>query len=85
MKSLVRRRLVDRVVDAYVDWRDACVRVWDADQAWALARGRGASAAFSRSRQRSSKRRTPPSATPPSFDTLTTSSGLTAPARRRAQ
>jgi hypothetical protein len=29
-----RERLLDRLVDAYVDWRDACARVNDAYRSW---------------------------------------------------
>ena len=32
---LSRERLVDQLVEAYVDWREACVRVDDAYRFWA--------------------------------------------------
>ena len=38
------------MVDAYVAWRETCVSVSEADQAWAAATGRGAAAAFWRYR-----------------------------------
>jgi hypothetical protein len=33
----LRRRMVDAVLDAYVDWCDECRAVWDAYRAWASA------------------------------------------------
>ena len=32
MSTLIRNRLVDDLVDAYVVWREACVRVHDASR-----------------------------------------------------
>jgi hypothetical protein len=31
------RKLVDRLVDAYVDWREECVCVWEANERWSAA------------------------------------------------
>jgi hypothetical protein len=31
------RKLVDRLVDAYVDWREECVYVWEAYERWTTA------------------------------------------------
>ena len=31
MAALSRKRLIDKLVEAYVDWREACVQVDDAD------------------------------------------------------
>jgi hypothetical protein len=33
----LRRRMVDAVLDAYVDWCDECRAVWDAYRVWASA------------------------------------------------
>ena len=36
MNTLIRReRLVDELVEAYVDWRETCARVNDAYRSWA--------------------------------------------------
>jgi hypothetical protein len=35
MNTLSRKRLVDKLVDAYVDWREMCARVNDAYRSWA--------------------------------------------------
>jgi len=35
MNRLTRERLVDELVQAYVDWREACVRVDDTYRSWA--------------------------------------------------
>jgi hypothetical protein len=35
MNKLIRKRLVDKLVDAYVDWRETCARVDDAYRSWA--------------------------------------------------
>jgi hypothetical protein len=34
MMSSLRRRMVDEAMDGYVEWREECVRVWDAYQRW---------------------------------------------------
>jgi hypothetical protein len=33
--TLTRKRLVDKLIEAYVDWREACTRVDDAYRSWA--------------------------------------------------
>jgi hypothetical protein len=35
MNTLRRERLVDELVEAYVDWRETCARVNDAYRSWA--------------------------------------------------
>jgi hypothetical protein len=32
--SAQRRRMVDQAMDAYVDWREECHRVWEAYERW---------------------------------------------------
>jgi hypothetical protein len=34
MNTLRRERLVDELVEAYVDWRETCARVGDAYRSW---------------------------------------------------
>lgn len=34
MNTLRRKRLVDKLVESYVDWREACARVNDAYRSW---------------------------------------------------
>jgi hypothetical protein len=34
MISSLRRRMVDEAMDGYVEWREECVRVWDAYHRW---------------------------------------------------
>jgi hypothetical protein len=46
MTALNRKRLIDKLVDAYVDWREACVRVDDAYRACAREAGPWGAAAF---------------------------------------
>ena len=46
MNKLRRKRLVDRLVDAYVSWREACLRVSDAYGSWGHGTGQGATSAF---------------------------------------
>jgi hypothetical protein len=46
MKPLTRRRLVDEVIDAYVDWREECLFVWDAYRRWARSPRDDATLAF---------------------------------------
>src|ERR1700760_2667830 len=38
MNTLRQERLVDELVEAYIDWRETCARVNDAYRAWASAR-----------------------------------------------
>ena len=46
MNTPNEKRLVDEAVDAYVDWREACVAVSDAYQRWAQASSEDAGLAF---------------------------------------
>ena len=48
MNKLSQKRLVDRLVDAYVTWREACIQVSDAYGSWASETGLGAASAFGR-------------------------------------
>jgi hypothetical protein len=41
-----RRRLVDEAIDAYVDWREESVGVWDSYARWTAAQGTDAGLAF---------------------------------------
>jgi hypothetical protein len=46
MDTPSRTRLVDEVVEAYVDWREACARANDAYRFWASEAGPGGRVAF---------------------------------------
>ncbi len=46
MDTLTRERLVGELVEAYVEWREACGRVDDAYRSWANERARGDRLAF---------------------------------------
>ena len=46
MRKRSETRLVDRMISAYVDWREACRLVHDAYRSWASATGPGARGAF---------------------------------------
>ena len=46
MNRLSQKRLVYKLVQAYVSWREACLRVRDAYGCWARETGQGAAAAF---------------------------------------
>jgi hypothetical protein len=46
MDTLRRERLVDELVEVYVDWRETCARVDDADRSWANEPARGDRVAF---------------------------------------
>ena len=46
MNRLSQKRLVDRLIEAYVSWREACLRVSDAYGSWASETGPGATSAF---------------------------------------
>jgi hypothetical protein len=46
MRKRTETRLVDRMISAYVDWREACRLVHDAYRSWAGATGPRASDAF---------------------------------------
>ncbi len=48
MKKMSQKRLVDQVVEAYVNWREGCLRVSDAYRSWASGTGVGATSAFAR-------------------------------------
>jgi hypothetical protein len=48
MNKLSHKRLVDRLMEAYVSWREACLRVSDAYGSWASETGSGATSAFGR-------------------------------------
>jgi len=47
-KRVRQKRLVDRLIDAYVSWREACLQVSDAYGSWASETGIGATSAFGR-------------------------------------
>ena len=46
MDTLRQERLVDELVEAYVDWRETCARVEDAYRSWANETARGDRVAF---------------------------------------
>ena len=46
MNRLLQKRLVDRLIEAYVSWREACLRVSEAYGSWARETGPGARFAF---------------------------------------
>ena len=46
MNKLRKKRLVERPMDAYVRWREACLRVSDAYVTWTSERGIRATVAF---------------------------------------
>jgi hypothetical protein len=46
MTPLTDEQLVDRAIDAYVAWREACIWVNDAYLAWSRQRGSNPDAAF---------------------------------------
>ena len=48
MNKLSHKQLVDGLIDAYVSWREACLRVSDAYGSWASETGLGATSAFGR-------------------------------------
>jgi hypothetical protein len=48
MNKLRQKKLVDRLIDAYVRWREACLRVSDAYDSWARETSVGATSAFGR-------------------------------------
>jgi hypothetical protein len=50
MRRLTNRRLADKVVDAYVNWREACLLVTDAYRSWARTTGSASTFAFCRYR-----------------------------------
>jgi hypothetical protein len=48
MRKRSQARLEEMIVSAYVDWRDVCRLVDDADRAWVSETGPGAAVAFRR-------------------------------------
>ena len=48
MNKLSHKRLVDRLIDAYVSWREACHQVSGAYGSWPSETGLGATSAFAR-------------------------------------
>lgn len=46
MNKLSQKKLVDRLLDAYVSWREACLGVSDAYGSWGSETGEGATSAF---------------------------------------
>jgi hypothetical protein len=48
MNKLSQKRLVDRLIEAYVNWREACLQVSDAYHSWASETGLAATSAFGR-------------------------------------
>jgi hypothetical protein len=46
MNKLSHKRVVDKLIDAYVSWREACLQVSDAYGTWAGETGPGATSAF---------------------------------------
>lgn len=48
MNKLSKKRLGDKLIDAYVSWREACLQVSDAYDSWANETGSGATSAFGR-------------------------------------
>jgi hypothetical protein len=46
MTALIDRQLVDKAIEAYVDWREACVWLNDAYLAWSRRRGSNADVTF---------------------------------------
>jgi hypothetical protein len=46
MTPLIDRQLVDKAIEAYVDWREACIWVTDAYLVWSRQRGTNAAVTF---------------------------------------
>jgi hypothetical protein len=46
MSKLSQKRLVDRLMEAYISWREACLQLTDAYGSWATETGPGATSAF---------------------------------------
>jgi len=46
MNKLTHKRVVDKLIDAYVSWREACLRVSDAYGSWASETGPRATSSF---------------------------------------
>jgi hypothetical protein len=47
MKEQADKQLVDEAMDAYVDWREECAKVWAAYERWASAPKPDTAGAFS--------------------------------------
>lgn len=48
MNKMSQKRLLDGLVEAYVNWREACLRVSDAYASWVSGAGVDAKSAFAR-------------------------------------
>jgi hypothetical protein len=48
MNKLSHKRVVDKLIDAYVSWREACLQVSDAHSSWVSETGLSATSAFGR-------------------------------------
>jgi hypothetical protein len=48
VKRLIHRRLVNKMMNAYVNWHEACLRVTDAYRCWASTTGPSAAFTFCR-------------------------------------
>ena len=46
MTTLTRKRMMDKLLDAYVDWREACGSVNESYRSWTNDTGRGGAIAF---------------------------------------
>jgi hypothetical protein len=46
MTPLIDRQLVDKAIEAYVDWREACIWLNDAYLVWSRQRGSNADVTF---------------------------------------
>jgi len=46
MTPLIDRQLVDKAIEAYVDWREACIRLNDAYLVWSRQCGSNADVTF---------------------------------------
>jgi hypothetical protein len=46
MTKLSHQRVIDKLIDAYVSWREACLLVSDAYCSWASETGPGATSSF---------------------------------------
>jgi hypothetical protein len=45
-RATLRERMIDETIEAYVVWREECVRVWEAYQRWVSAVRSDAAGAF---------------------------------------
>jgi hypothetical protein len=48
MNKLSHKRVLDKLIDAYVSWREACLQVSDAHSSWVSETGLSATSAFGR-------------------------------------